>query len=122
MGSISKSDFDVESISDNPGSSCSRTPVEVRIVGDERSDESDWLDLNDPEHPTNWTLRRKLGITLTTSSMAFIAAFGSSVFSPQTPLLTVIMHTKFDVAVLGVSLHVLGFAIGMYAVQLQSSL
>ncbi|KAK4190180.1 major facilitator superfamily domain-containing protein [Podospora australis] len=67
---------------------------------------------DDPLHPLNWTLKKKL---LTAAMLGFttmIAAFGSSIFSAATRAVAEEFDASLDVSLLGVSLYVLGFAFG----------
>lgn len=67
---------------------------------------------DDPLHPTNWPLKKKL---LTAAMLGFttmIAAFGSSIFSAATRAVALEYSASPDVSLLGVSLYVLGFATG----------
>lgn len=55
---------------------------------------------------------RKLQMTFAVSLMAFVTSFGSSVFSTEVIVLGAELGTPFEVTILGVSLYVLGFALG----------
>ncbi|TGJ79214.1 hypothetical protein E0Z10_g9551 [Xylaria hypoxylon] len=67
---------------------------------------------DDPYHPQNWPLKKKL---VTASILGFTtvtAAFTSSIFSAATPYVAREFGVSTEVGILGVSLYVLGFATG----------
>ncbi|KAF4603947.1 hypothetical protein EYR40_001122 [Pleurotus pulmonarius] len=71
----------------------------------------DW-DLGDPESPYNWTKRKKWIITMQLALCTFTVSFGSSSYSGGLTYIMADLNVSQDVAVLGVSLYVLGFALG----------
>ncbi|KAF8602641.1 MFS general substrate transporter [Ceratobasidium sp. AG-I] len=71
----------------------------------------DW-DSNDPENPMNWTIgyRRPVGALIGLS--AFCVAFSSSAYAAAIPGVMREFGPNLDVALLGLSLFVLGFGLG----------
>ncbi|KAJ5355938.1 Major facilitator superfamily domain general substrate transporter [Penicillium concentricum] len=69
-------------------------------------------DANDPMHPQNWPFRRKLGISATLSYTTFVSSFSSAIYSSAVGHIGAHFHISTEVAILGVTLYVLGFASG----------
>ena len=67
---------------------------------------------SDPSHPLNWPLRRKLYITALTSLTTLTVTFTSSIFSATIAVTAAEFGVSDVVMLLGVSLFVLGFALG----------
>ena len=67
---------------------------------------------SDPTHPLNWPLRRKLYITALTSLTTLTVTFTSSIFSATIDVTAAEFGVSDVVMLLGVSLFVLGFALG----------
>lgn len=67
---------------------------------------------DDPMHAQNWPFKRKLMTGAMLGYFTFLAAFGSSIFSPATRTIASIFGVGPVVGTLGVSLYVLGFATG----------
>ncbi|KAF1817125.1 major facilitator superfamily [Eremomyces bilateralis CBS 781.70] len=67
---------------------------------------------DDPLHAQNWSMRKKLLTAGILGYTTFVAAFASSIFSAATPVISQKFEVGQTVAVLGVSLYVLGFATG----------
>ena len=72
----------------------------------------DWTGLDDPENPMNWPLWKKVYHTIIPGLFAFIVTFGSSVYTPGYPEIVARFHVSSVVALLGLSLYVLGLAFG----------
>ncbi|KAF6819840.1 MFS multidrug transporter, partial [Colletotrichum plurivorum] len=72
----------------------------------------DWDGPDDPSRPRNWSPARKWTIVATNSLATFMVSFSSSVFSGYIVQVGREFHMSPDVALLGVSLYVLGFAFG----------
>ncbi|KAF9451214.1 MFS general substrate transporter [Macrolepiota fuliginosa MF-IS2] len=83
-----------------PGSG---TPEDPYIV--------DW-DLNDPEDPYNWSKTRRWFITAQLALTTFTVSFGSSAYSGGLQDITRALNISDEIAILGISLYVLGFALG----------
>ena len=66
----------------------------------------------DPRHPFNWSRKRKLRIAGTLGFATFCSSFGSSIFSAGTLVVARQFGVSGEVGILGVSLYVLGFAMG----------
>ncbi|KAF2722672.1 MFS general substrate transporter [Polychaeton citri CBS 116435] len=67
---------------------------------------------NDPLHPQNWPLKKKLPVAITLGFVTLTSAFGSSIFSAATQSVATHFGISTEVGILGVSLYVLGFATG----------
>lgn len=67
---------------------------------------------DDPRHTQNWTLRRKLLLSMILAFDALSATMGSSIFSAATAGIVHDFHIGREVATLGTSLFVLGYAFG----------
>ncbi|CAG8311495.1 unnamed protein product [Penicillium salamii] len=69
-------------------------------------------DANDPLHPQNWSLKRKVGISVTLAYTTFVSSFASAIYSAAVGEIAPHFHISTEVAILGVTLYVLGFASG----------
>lgn len=69
-------------------------------------------DADDPMHPQNWSLASKIGISVTLAYTTFVSSFASAIFSSTVGHVSAHFHISTEVAVLGVTLYVLGFASG----------
>lgn len=67
---------------------------------------------DDPSHPFNWPLKRKLAIAGVLASCSLCSTWCSSIFSVATPVIAHKYHVISVVGALGVSLYVMGFASG----------
>ncbi|KAI0970775.1 polyamine transporter 1 [Xylaria arbuscula] len=67
---------------------------------------------DDPYHPQNWPLKKKLVTAAILGYTTITSAFTSSIFSAATPYVAKEFGVSAEVGVLGVSLYVLGFATG----------
>lgn len=67
---------------------------------------------NDPLHAQNWPLRKKVPVAVSLAFVTLTAAFGSSIFSAALASVAREFDISAEVAILGVSLYVLGFALG----------
>ncbi|KAK6836247.1 hypothetical protein PG987_006742 [Apiospora arundinis] len=72
----------------------------------------DWDGPNDPTRPQNWSLVRKWTIVTTNSLATFMVSFSSSAFSGSLTQVQEEFKISADLALLGISLYVLGFAFG----------
>ena len=66
----------------------------------------------DPLHPQNWPIKRKILVAVMLGFTTLLAAFGSSIFSGATVEVSAYFGVSTEVGILGVSLYVLGFATG----------
>ncbi|KXN87747.1 hypothetical protein AN958_08223 [Leucoagaricus sp. SymC.cos] len=71
----------------------------------------DW-DLDDPENPYNWSTARRWLITAQLASTTFTVSFSSSAYSGGLQGTMHDLNVSDDIAILGISLYVLGFALG----------
>ncbi|KAM5539116.1 hypothetical protein V8D89_007339 [Ganoderma adspersum] len=71
----------------------------------------DW-DVLDQENPFNWSKPRKWAITAQLGLSAFAVSFCSSCYSGGLASMSAELHLSTTVAILGVSLYVLGFGLG----------
>lgn len=68
---------------------------------------------DDPLHAQNWPfISKKLPVALVLGFVTLTAAFGSSIFSAAVTSVAEEFHLSSEVAILGISLYVLGFATG----------
>ena len=67
---------------------------------------------NDPGNPMNWSQFRKWFITTIVTSSVFVVTFTSSAYSESANEIIRDFNISTEVFILGVSLFVLGFAIG----------
>ncbi|KAL8927791.1 MAG: hypothetical protein Q9208_002207 [Pyrenodesmia sp. 3 TL-2023] len=67
---------------------------------------------DDPLHPQNWPIKRKIAIAVMLGYTTLVAAFGSSIYSAATQVVGAYFHVSTEVGLLGLSLYVLGFATG----------
>ncbi|KXS95133.1 hypothetical protein AC578_2883 [Pseudocercospora eumusae] len=72
----------------------------------------DWNGPSDPAKPANWSSLRKWTIVVTTTLMTAIVSFASSVFSATIDETKAEFGVSRTVMLLGITLYVLGFAIG----------
>ncbi|KAL8899770.1 MAG: hypothetical protein Q9192_001405 [Flavoplaca navasiana] len=66
----------------------------------------------DPLHPQNWPMKKKVAIAVMLGYTTLVSAFGSSIFSTATQVVAGYFSVSTEVGVLGLSLYVLGFATG----------
>ncbi|CCM02862.1 uncharacterized protein FIBRA_04974 [Fibroporia radiculosa] len=66
----------------------------------------------DPENPFNWSKRRKWVITSHLAYATWVASFCSSSYSAGLTYTAMDLHLTTEVAILGVSLYILGFTVG----------
>ncbi|KAK5660986.1 hypothetical protein OQA88_12363 [Cercophora sp. LCS_1] len=67
---------------------------------------------DDPLHAQNWPLQKKVLTAAMLGYTTMVSAFGSSIFSAATRAIAAQFNVSSTVALLGVSLYVLGFATG----------
>ncbi|KAI1179751.1 polyamine transporter 1 [Nemania sp. FL0916] len=67
---------------------------------------------DDPYHPQNWPLKKKLVTSAILGFTTITSAFTSSIFSAATPYVAKEFNVSAEVGILGISLYVLGFATG----------
>ncbi|CAI7656396.1 unnamed protein product [Penicillium pancosmium] len=67
---------------------------------------------NDPMHPQNWPLNKRIIISATLAYTTFVSSFASAIYSSATLAIATNFHISTEVAILGVTLYVLGFASG----------
>ena len=72
----------------------------------------DWEGPDDPEDPHNWNIWSRIYHTVIPALFAFVVTFGSSVYTPGYPEVMKEFHVSSTVALLGLSLYVLGLAFG----------
>ncbi|KAJ5782326.1 hypothetical protein N7457_004100 [Penicillium paradoxum] len=69
-------------------------------------------DADDPLHPQNWSLARKITISVVLAYTTFVASFASAIYSSGVGAISANFNISTEVAILGVTLYVLGFASG----------
>lgn len=67
---------------------------------------------DDPLHPQNWSIGKKIATAVVLAYTTFNATFTSSIYSPATSVVSPEFHVSSEVGTLGLSLYVLGFATG----------
>ncbi|KAJ5113551.1 hypothetical protein N7456_002085 [Penicillium angulare] len=67
---------------------------------------------NDPLHPQNWSMSKKIATAMMLSWTTFNATFTSSIYSTAISIISPEFKVSSEVATLGLSLYVLGFATG----------
>lgn len=67
---------------------------------------------DDPLHPQNWPTKKKVLTSVMLAYTSLTSAFTSSIYSDATTELAYVFHVSSEVALLGLSLFVLGFATG----------
>lgn len=72
----------------------------------------EFTDANDPLHPQNWPLRKKVTISVVLAYSTFVSSFASAIYSSAVTEIGPQFHISTEVAILGVTLYVLGFASG----------
>lgn len=70
---------------------------------------------DDPLHPQNWTFKAKIVIAAVLSYTSLSSTFTSSLFSASTRAFATYWGVSLEVATLGTSLYVLGYAVGPLA-------
>lgn len=73
---------------------------------------ADFTDANDPLHPQNWPLRQKVSVSVLLAYSTFVSSFASAIYSSAVVEIGPQFHVSGEVAILGVTLFVLGFASG----------
>ncbi|RBR18860.1 hypothetical protein FVER53590_11656 [Fusarium verticillioides] len=71
--------------------------------------------LEEEDKPVNWPSFKKWSIVVSTSLATFIVSFGSSVYSAAIPHIQTRFSVSSDTALLGITLYVIGFALGPMA-------
>lgn len=72
----------------------------------------DWDGPQDPENPQNWDRKYKWLVIMNLAAMTFVVSFASSVFSTATVVTSQEFGVSQEVMILGVTLYVVGFALG----------
>jgi len=67
---------------------------------------------DDPLHPQNWTFKKKMLVAVILAYTSLCSTFTSSLFSASTRAFAVYFSISVEVATLGTSLYVLGYAFG----------
>ena len=73
-----------------------------------------WNGPQDPQNPMNWSPRRKTLIVTAICCISFSASFSGGVFAPAALAVAAEFGVDEEVALLGISLYVLGFAAGKH--------
>ncbi|RAL08293.1 MFS transporter [Aspergillus homomorphus CBS 101889] len=72
----------------------------------------EFIDEKDPMHPHNWSTRTKIILSVILAYVTFVSSFASAIFSSTVTAISAEFHISTEVATLGVTLYVLGFAAG----------
>lgn len=90
--------------------------VENEVQHQESLKEKDWYlvdwDEDDQANPRNWSTGYKSWITFQLGMLALAASLGSSIIAPAENAISAYTGVSHEVAVLSISLYVLGFAFG----------
>ncbi|CCX11540.1 Similar to Polyamine transporter 4; acc. no. Q12256 [Pyronema omphalodes CBS 100304] len=70
------------------------------------------LELQGPEDPRNWSKGRKWLLSLKLCIFCFAVSMGSTIFTPAVQVIARQFHESDTVAILGISMYVIGFAVG----------
>ena len=73
---------------------------------------TDWTGPDDPGNPQNWSMRKKVYHSAVTAILSFAVTYGSSSYSPGIGKVAEELDVSQPVAVLGLSLYVLGLGLG----------
>lgn len=84
-----------------PEPSADREPYRVEFDGPD-----------DPLHPHNWPIQKKLVICFALGLSTFAVSFGSAVFAPAIEQVCEKFHVGTVVGILGITLYIIGFASG----------
>ena len=92
------------------------SPSHLSVEKDQETDEKkaylvEW-EPDDNANPRNWSTPYKSWITFQLGMLALAASLGSSIISPAEEKIMAYTHISSEVAVLPVSLYILGFAFG----------
>jgi len=79
---------------------------------EDRTDLVDWDGPNDPENPQNWSRKYRWYTIMILAFMTFVVSFASSVWSTATVVTAEQFGVSQEVMILGVTLYVVGFAVG----------
>ena len=72
----------------------------------------DWNGPDDPDNPMNWSLKSRIYHTSVPALMGFVITLGSSIYTPGIKDIRAQFHVSSTVALLGISLYVLGLGFG----------
>ncbi|KZT65476.1 MFS general substrate transporter [Daedalea quercina L-15889] len=89
-------------------------PTEARYPGSGTAEDPyivDW-ETDDPENPYNWSTARRWTLTFELAYATWVSSFCSSSYSAGLHYSAVDLHVSEEVALLGISLFVLGFMVG----------
>ncbi|KAK3714847.1 hypothetical protein LTR37_007582 [Vermiconidia calcicola] len=67
---------------------------------------------DDPGNPKNWSVRRRIAISMSMALMTFVVTFSSSIFAVATGPIAEEFGIDITTATLGVALFLLGFVLG----------
>ncbi|RAH55936.1 MFS general substrate transporter [Aspergillus piperis CBS 112811] len=87
------------------------TPESVVKVGDDFKIIT-WRESGDSENPQNWSLSRKVFVSLQIWVLTFAIYIGSAIYTPGIPGVSEQFHVSTVAATLGLTLFVLGYGIG----------
>lgn len=82
------------------------------LLEDSKAYQVDFDGADDPRHPHNWPLSRKLPICMGLGAAAFCVVWGSSIYAAGVVVIAEQYHVAPVVSILGISLYVMGFASG----------
>ena len=104
--------YEEKSESDAGPSNLQHTSGLASLEAEEQTDLIDWDGPQDPENPQNWSTKYRWYTIMILACMTFVVSFGSSVWSTATTVTAAQFGVSQEVMILGVSLYVVGFALG----------
>jgi MFS family permease len=102
-----KPNYDEERETDLPAGHINTKPE----IDNKDKDLVKWAD-GDPANPYNWAVPYKAFVTFQLGMLALAASLGSSILSPAGNTIAQVMEISEEVAVLNISLYILGFCFG----------
>lgn len=103
---------DISKVDSNDSCSSESGDLKIHEVNSEGHIIVRWDDANDPDNPLNWPLWAKLVVTFDICFLTFAVYVGSAIFTPGISEMQETMHVGTVPVVLGLTLFVLGYAIG----------
>ncbi|KAJ3538373.1 hypothetical protein NM688_g6530 [Phlebia brevispora] len=98
----------------DPRSRSSSDPERGIAVSDEKPDPNlvDWYGPDDPEHPMNWSLRKRCFVTFNLCLLTFSIYIGSAIYAPGIEDVAQKFGVSDVAATLGLTMFVVGYGVG----------
>jgi len=84
----------------------------ITATGEKQDHKLVTFTIDDPENPKNWSKAYKWYITMVISCVCFVVAFCSSVITADIEGAQADLHTTMEIALLSITLFVIGFGLG----------